>query len=448
VTLSLAGRLALAASGVLAAFLGLTGLTLDRAFREAAEAAVHERLQAQVYALLAAVEVDQRGRLSMPGLLPEVRFATPGSGLYARIVDGAGEVVWRSHSLVGMEVAFPSPLAPGGQRFRRVADGDLPVFSFGFGIAWEGPGGEEWPFTVSVAEDMAAFQAQVGGFRNRLWVWLGASALVLLLVQGSILSWSLRPLRRVASDLAAVERGEREELTGRYPRELERLTERINAFIRHERASLLRYRNSLGDLAHSLKTPLAVLRTAVDEGHGAEALARTVEDQVDRMQATVDYQLGRAATAGRAALAALLPVAPVAGKLVRALDKVYAGRGVRCELRVDTQAGFPGEEGDLMEVLGNLLDNAYKWSAGRVRLSAAMGEGGSLSVAVEDDGPGVPEDQMERVLRRGGRADPATEGHGIGLAMVHDIVSAYGGRIAIGRGELGGAAVRVSLPAG
>ncbi len=441
---SLAARLLAAATAVLAAFLVLTGLALDRAFRDGVREAQRARLEAQVYALLAALEVE-RGRVVMPPALPEARYATAGSGLYAEIAAPDGRVLWRSASAVGLDIPWPPGPDPGEAAFAtvRASDGQA-LFAYAFGVEWEA-GKRVVPLVVRVAEETAAYEAQVAGFRRSLVLWLGAATFVLLVVEALLLRWGLAPLRRLAREVAAVEAGERGAIAGSYPAEVQPLVDALNALIRSGRALIERYRNALGDLAHSLKTPLAVLRGAAEGREGPEALRATVADQAGRMQRLVDYHLQRAAAAGRSPAARAVAVAPVVGRVLATLAKVHAARGVRLENAVDEGVRFLGDEGDLMEVVGNLADNACKHGGGRVRVSAETdAQGRLLALTVEDDGPGIPEAARAALLERGVRGDTRTEGQGIGLAVVREIAAAYGGGVAIGRSAaLGGARVTV-----
>jgi two-component system, OmpR family, sensor histidine kinase PhoQ len=293
---------------------------------------------------------------------------------------------------------------------------------------------------------------QIRAFRERMWWVLGGLGLLLLGFQVALLRWTLKPLRRVARDLARVERGESERLTGAYPAELRGLTEGLNEVIEGERFQRARYRNTLSDLAHSLKTPLAVMRNQLDAGDGSEELRRVVSDQVARMNDIVAYQLSRAATQGHATFAAPLPIERPAEEIVAGLEKVYRDKNVLCEFDIDARARFHGETGDLMELLGNLLENAFKWTRHRVVLTVRRtgpigARRGGVDFIVEDDGPGIAPDQVERVLQRGVRGDERVQGHGIGLAIVQDIVAAYGGDLRVGHSEqLGGAEFEVVLP--
>lgn len=451
--MSLNARIILAASLVLAIFLALTAVALDQAFRDSARTARQERLLGQLYLLIGEAEVDEDGQLSLPEQLSEPRFGQPGSGLYATIVQGKGKEIWRSKSALNVAIPPSPPLAVGKSSFSRQTgvDGEE-FFVYRMGVSWS-EGKRRFSFSFSVAEDLAAFDAQLARYRGSLWGWLAAMALLLVLAQAALLRWGLRPLRRVADEIRAIEGGQKERLESNYPSELRALTENLNGLLQRERAQRQRYRDALGDLAHSLKTPLAVMRGALQNPRhgvreeGAEgALARTVEEETARMQRIVDYQLQRAATAGPSTrLASPVEIGPVAQRVVASLDKVYRDRQVRAEVEVPQGLAFHGDQGDLLELLGNLLDNAYKWCGGRVRLSAS-GEGQNVILVVEDDGPGIPAGERDAILQRGARADQSTPGQGIGLAVVASIVQAYRGTIEVGESAQGGARITVSLP--
>lgn len=447
--LSLNARLSLAAGLVLVAFLGLTGLALERAFRQAGLAAVADRLQGQVYTLLAAAEVAADGSLIMPPALPDPRLDSPDSGLYARVIDPGEAVLWQSRSLLGSRIPFPSPDADGIPVFAGVTAADgRGLHALGFSVQWEVGNVGARRLVFQVAESRAVLAHQLEEFRHSLWGWLGAAALALLLVQGAVLRFGLAPLRRVAVELADIESGSRERLSADYPRELRALTARINGFIASGRERLERSRNALAALAHSLKTPLAVLRSLQDGDPGRAEVRRVLAEQTESMHRTIDYQLQRAAAGGPTPLAPAVGVAAVIGRLRDSLLKVYADKSLSLRVDVADSARFYGDEGDLTEVLGNVLDNACKWARSRVRLTAAASTSpDALELTVEDDGPGVPPEQAGSVLGRGVRADPATPGHGIGLAVVRDIVvEVYGGEVNIGASDLGGARVSIRIP--
>lgn len=450
--LSLNARLLVAASLVLAAFLGLTGLTLDRAFRNSALAAVQERLQTQIYALLAAAELGSSSQLTLPETLPEARFSTPGSGLYAQVVRDDGVLIWRSHSMLGVNIPFPLVEAPGVPEFLEANASDRsPVFVLGFAVDWELDQKALRRYSFFVAESRDAFDAQVGRFRRSLWGWLMAAALVLLAVQGAILRWGLAPLRQVAREINEIESGHRAQLEATYPRELRSLTTNLNALIESSNRHLKRYRNALGDLAHSLKTPLAVMQSTIETEASTEELRGTFSEQLERLRRTVEYQLQRAVASGRTALMAPISVQSVAEKLVETFQKVYAETPKSFELWLDGAVQFYGDEGDLMEILGNLIDNACKCSRQRVRISGYVmpersARRSAVVLAVEDDGPGIPVEKRAAVLERGVRGESGSAGQGIGLAVVRDlVVDVYGGSLNFETSSLGGARVEAMI---
>ena len=444
---SLHSRLLLAASLVLAGFLGATGLALDKAFRVSAEAAMQDRLQSHIYALLAAADEDENGRMIPAQELPEPRFSKPDSGLYAIITRHDGQSLWYSGSLTGRDMGVTGQQQPGERSFSRLDRSGLQLYALAFGVAWEDYAGTESLYTFTVAEDTNVFQTKIDSFRSTLWRWLGGMAVVLLLAQGIILRWGLRPLRTVTADLQKIEKGRADRLDGHYPKELTGLTSSLNSLIEHSKAVQIRYRNSLDDLAHSLKTPLAILQSSdVDSRSDPDANHSLVREQVERMDAIISHQLQRAAVSGRTTLAKPVPVGRVMERLVRSLDKVYREKQVTVNLELEPSATFTGDEADLTEILGNLLENAYKYCNGavRVRVSTAQHADG-VEISIEDDGPGIAAEQVDTLLQRGKRMDESIPGQGIGLSMASEIIAVYGGQLTFSASPLGGTLLRVSF---
>lgn len=446
---SLHSRLLLVASLVLASFLGLGALALDQAFRTSGEEAMRERLQGQVYLLLGAATEDAEGRMRLPDTLPDPRLSNPDSGLYAQVTGENGEYVWKSFSLIGREMVFLSQQGAGVRHFVKKRFNGEEFYLINFGVLWEDLQGRELAYTLAVAESTRGLLEQVEAFRARLMYWLGGAAVLLLVAQGLVLAWGLRPLRKAEADLHRIESGEIEAIGGRFPRELQGLINNINLLIRNGRASRDRYRNSLGDLAHSLKTPLSVLRGAAESGD-RERLKLAVEDEVSRMDEIVQYQLRRAAASGAAQPGVSVPVSPLIERLAATLAKVYSEKGVDCRIEVADALRFVGDSGDLMEILGNLMENAFKYGHSQVRVGASilpdsMGVDSVIRVIIEDDGPGIPVEDREDVLNRGARMDQRIPGQGIGLSVAKEIIRLYGGSLQIGESQLGGAAVTAIL---
>ncbi|WP_456403898.1 ATP-binding protein [Thiolapillus sp.] len=435
-------RLLVAATIVLAGFLGITGWALEAAFRESSKTALQEKLQSHVYGLLAAADVDTQGKMQLPEHLPEPRFSRTDSGLYAFVTMQQGRLFWRSPSSLGMLIPHLPTLAVGQTRFQRM-DG---LFVFSHAVEWEDDRGSAEAFVFHVVEQAQAFDQQVQQFRYSLWLWLVGLAVVLLLAQAMILRWGLGPLREVEKDLEAVKEGRAQGMRTSYPRELQGLTSSLNALMEHTARVQERYRNSLDDLVHSLKTPLAYLGSVLeDQDTSCAHLKDVAGEQLQRMDHIVQHQLRRAAVAARTTLVEPVLVAPVVERLLSTLEKIYAGKHLSVERSLAEDIVYSGDEADLMEVLGNLLENAFKYAKRGVSVSVRAEHG--LEILIEDDGPGIPSSQWERLLQRGKRADESVAGQGIGLAVANEIVTLYGGELQAGTSSLGGLKLRISFPA-
>lgn len=449
--ISINTRLLLASSFIMTGFLAITGITLDQAYRKNAEHALKDKLHSYVIGMISTIELQPDGNISPPQHLADIRYSIPFSGLYAEIRHNKRGIIWRSTSAYGRQIPFLTNLERGEKRFEaiRSTSGEN-LYCFSFGVSWDVTASRDQVYTISVAESPEVFNANLASYRQSLWGWLGTLGIILLIVQTIMLRWGLRSLREVSDDLKSIESGNKYYLEGSYPPEIRRLTDNINALLETQHEHLQRYRHTLGDLAHSLKTPLAMIRGSVESDDHADHQRQVVREQVEHMNEIILYQLQRAATAGRTALASPLEFIPRVEKIVRTLHKVNADKAVDCQLDIPAGTLFYGDEGDLMELIGNLLDNAFKWCQYSIRISAANAnerdrrEG--LRLVVEDDGPGIAADKIEEVLQRGMRADETTHGHGIGMAIVRDIVTAYGGKIQIARSELGGAKFDITFP--
>jgi len=444
---SLRARLLAGATAALVVFLALAAVALDRAFVDSAREGVAGELRSHVYGVLAAAEPAAGSGLRMPAQLPEERLGRPASGLYAWIVDARGATAWQSDSLLGAPPTA-APLSPGRSEFGEAKVAGTPALLYRYGFAFETEGNAGQSFTAAVALDRTGFDARVRAFRSTLAAWLGGAVLVLVVVLVAGLHWSLRPLRAVADEIRQIEEGRRARLEGDYPRELRAMTDNLNALIAQQARQHARFRDSLGDLAHSLKTPLAVMRAALE---GAPSPNPAMAEQLDRMHEIVEHQLRRAGAAGQPVFAAAVPVAATVERVAGALRKLYASRGIVFETAIDEDCLFRGDPGDLTEIVGNLLDNAGKWATRRVDVAVESLPGGGarhpgMRITVSDDGPGFAPDVNDATIARGVRADGRVPGQGIGLAVVRDIMALYRGQLQVANRPGGGACVSVEFP--
>lgn len=437
---SIRARLLLGAALVLLAFMAGAGLAVQRAHADSVQAVHFGRLQGTVYLLLAGAEVDDSGELVMPRELAEPRLALPGSGLYAGIYNVRRDQAWQSRSALGVSPPFRRSAEPGRWSYETVEAGGASYLAVTYAVRWTNRSGSS-PLVLSVLESTAVLDRELAVFSRTLWAWLGGAGLLLLAAQLLLLRWGLAPLRRVAAEIRRIESGAQAGIEGAYPAELSGLTDNLNTLIQQERVRQGRYKEALSFLAHSLKTPLAVLRGALSQ---PQALPEAVEQQVRRMDDIVQHQLARAAAGGAARFVPPLALAPVLERIRDALAKVHADKGLVFALECQSDLTWRIDEDDLFELLGNLLDNAAKWARQRVQVQLARVPQG-LRIVVEDDGDGFSD--TASVLQLHVRADERVPGHGVGLAVVNDLVASAHGQLTLARSALGGARVEIVLPA-
>ncbi len=440
---SISVRLLLAASVVLALFITITIYTIQSAVDIRSEQSQFARLQGQMYALLGVSDIDENGTVSIAvDDLPNPLMAQPMSGEYAEVRNSFEARAWASPSLT---TALPSDPegAIGEWRFNTEESPELgPLFVVRFAVEWQMNDGPAMPYQYVIASSSAKFNQQREEFNRNIWLAMLSMGGLMLMLMTLILAWGLRPLRKLSAQLREIEAGERDALPGRLPIELRPLTGSINTLIASERNRRKRYRNTLDDLAHSLKTPLSVLRninTADNASHGE------VSRQTDRMNEIVSYHIKRADAGSQRLLTPPLALAESVQRMVSTMKKVYAEQSIAFDVDIDPQTSARIESADWLEILGNLLDNACKYGASAVSISADTIEQ-ITRITIDDNGPGFPADAGDSLLDRGTRADTHKEGQGIGLAVSHELIENYGGELTLNRSPGGGARVSIELP--
>ncbi len=445
--MSLNKRILLSATLVLLIFIVGIALALDRAFHDSARLGVQDRMLAKLLMLMGDAEVEEDGRLDMPTNLLDTEFGRPNAGTYAYIVDQSRTIIWQSTSALNKKIPELILLDKGVKDFGQISMDGQVYFIYRYGVAWATETGG-YPLTFNVVTETTLFDAQIERYREDLWGWLSVMTLLLLVTQMLVLRWGLQPMRRVSTELSAIESGVQENVNGVYPSELKLLTDSINSLIDHERKQQKRYRNGLADLAHSLKTPLAILQGAAtarnDEQDKEKDREKTIREQIERMDNIIQYQLRRAATAGSSPGMRLVRLYPVVDRIVKTVRKAYHDKNLEISKDIDQTISVRIDEGDLMELLGNLVDNACKWCDRLIVVSARQNQD-QVIIQVKDDGPGIRENEITRILERGVRADQSIPGHGIGLAIVRDIIQVYGGNLSIEKNYPAGACITISL---
>jgi signal transduction histidine kinase len=447
--------LRLAAAALVSTLIAVTagGFALSHAFHRSVEAAFDQRLEALHRALVAALRVGRDGSIGLDRGLGDPRFDQIFSGWYWQVEDVGqegmtDEVVLASRSLWDQTLDVAGTPGSGPVAVRQIVDGPtegVPLRLVARTITLPDHNG---PLVVAVAADAAEIGLETRRFDRLLILMLGGLVLVATLLTLVQLRWGLAPLRRLSGDLDAIRAGRAARLDEQRPREVLPLVRAMNGVLDHDAEVVRRARAQAGNLAHGLKTPLTLLSADIaDLPEERRAAARR---QIDAMRLIVERHLTRASAAANAAvIGARTPIAPVAADIARSLERMFARRAPSVTIAVDLapDLDFRGERQDLEEILGNLMENACKWAAGRVRVSGAAIGDGMVLVAVEDDGPGLTPDQATAALQRGRRLDERVPGSGLGLSIVSDVVEIYGGTLALTASEeLGGLAARVTLP--
>jgi two-component system sensor histidine kinase PhoQ len=437
--LSLRLRSFAAALLALLIFIPLTAVTLEQAFNSSLSQSMLQQLRVQSLTLISEFELDSTdSQAVMPEQLYNDQFNIPGSGLYAFIQSHDG-VLWQSLSTLNWQQQ-PEFIAPetGTEIFIEDFIMQNSYFLYAYTAEFETDEGYQ-PVSFYILQDKQVFNTEKSKFANTLWNWLGLIALLLLILLLVSLNAALLPISRLNKQIRQAESGQLKRIDQRYPPELEKLKSSINHLLDTEQQQRSRYKNSLSDLAHSLKTPLAVLS-------GTAGLPEQAKEPISQINLQIQRQLKRAVAGTTSTFERAIPIQPVVDKLFNAMDKVYADKHLTLTHDIENQEfGFHGDITDLMEILGNVIDNACKAAAKQVRLSVLTNQS-KLQIHIDDDGPGIPKDKREQLLERGTRLDSYKEGQGIGMAVVTDLVSAYQGQLEIKQSDLGGAKVILIFP--
>ncbi len=408
--------------------LPLFGISLYKAFEIQAKLTEQQAMQAYSYNLLAASEIDN-GQLSFNGALAAPGFHLPDSGLYA-LIRNEQSLIWHSDSFINPAVPAQWPDSfVGESQFNQIRLNGEDHFNWQLKVEFEFAG-QVYPFTFHIIKNKQDYLLQLTIFEQSLWRWLIAIALIFTGLQFIWLFWFQQPLKKLSQEVEHIENGDKNRISENYPIEIASLNNSLNRLIQTEQQQRQRYKNTLADLAHSLKTPLAVIFNNSD-------VPQSIKPELDKINQIIGHQLKKAQT-GQSSWQQGCKVAPIAKAIITSLEKIYHQKSIQFKLNCTHNPVFYGAEADLYELLGNLLDNAAKACHQKVIIEISSSP--NLTLQVSDDGCGLSESQTQDILKRGHRADTYEAGHGIGLSIVQDLVSSYQGQLNInGKGPLGGA---------
>ncbi|WP_352625970.1 ATP-binding protein [Mesorhizobium sp. M0187] len=415
-------------------------------YRQASERGFDSLLSAHLFNLIGSVGVSESGQLTGAPDLGDLRFSEPNSGWYWSVEPASEGVHGNLHSS-SMTTTIPSPTVaevPFNSSFQRsystdgIGDEELQVFESEFVLDAKNRAAR-----FRVMGNKTELEHEIATFQGRLLTYLSLFGVGMIAINAIAILLGLQPLRRVRNALAQVREGTAQRLDGQFPAEIEPLANETNALIENNKRIVERSRTQVGNLAHSLKTPLAVL---INEGRAlGGAKGQLIADQAASMQKQVDHYLQRARVAAqRDSVVYRTPVTPLVQRMVRVLQKLKPDVSLSLTLPA-ADIVFAGEREDLEELVGNLLDNAMKWAMSTVAVSVTPAAAGLFELSIEDDGPGIPEDKARDVLKRGRRLDETKPGTGLGLAIVADLVNEYGGALALERSAMGGLKAVVRL---
>jgi len=449
---SLRGRLLVGTLVWIVASVALAGWGLSDLFRQHLSRQFFAELTLHMNQLTAAFNQDDAGGVAVSGL-SDPRFEQPFSGLYwqvDRLAEGTGKAIGllRSRSLWDQDLATPGPAAggeAGGRDLRYELEGPQGRYVTALVRTIRPPEGQD-SYRLIVAADRKILEEPIEQFGHILMLALGVLAAGLAMAAGLQVFVGLRPMVRLRRQLALVHDGHSARIQGRFPSEVQPLVDDFNAVLESNEAIVQRARTQAGNLAHALKTPLAVLANAAENQPGD--FGQLVRDQTAQAQRQVAHHLAQArAVVAAQAAGAKAPLGPVIEGLLRVLRKLYQDRGLEIALDdVPARLVFRGQEQDLQEILGNVLENACKWANRRIHVGVSAGPR-DVTVFIDDDGPGLRPEQRELIFQRGVRLDERRPGSGLGLSIVKDLVEVYGGDVHAEDSPLGGLRVALRLPA-
>ncbi|MEO1159061.1 MAG: ATP-binding protein [Pseudomonadota bacterium] len=447
---SLKFRLFAAAAICIVGALVLYWSVLSQIFEQHVSERLYKELEAHLNQLTTRLEASDRGEVAVTDTLDNPRFERPFGGLYWQVKTASGEV-YSSRSLWDQTIVAPAVQGRTGEisRHRDVKSNAGTLLLVGRTVVMKA-GAKDLQVRLIVAMDQNELTAARASFASDVSILVALLALFLFAAMAVQTLIGLRPLSTLRQRVSAISTNRRDVLDGQFPSEVEPLVAELNSLLSERTEMVDRARASASDLAHGLKTPLAILAAegrAIEEA-GHDRIAREINLQIGVMNRQIERQLARARARGQQRLVGHgTELKPAISKLIRAFRQLPRGREISWQ--EDIAAGLRADIDamDLEEVAGNILDNARKWADDKVIVSARAHGNNEVAIVIEDNGPGVPQQQSLSILQRGSRMDEETPGSGLGLAITQDILEIYNGRMDIGNLEPHGLKIEIFLPA-
>ena len=411
-------------------------LLIDFSYREELQKSAHHRLKLHIFNLLSVAEYQQ-GTLHLPAVLTNPGFNAEQAQLWAVVLDDQKNIIWQSLSLDNAPTHLPQSATVGHWLFATRFFNDIEYITTSYAITWE----NKQTYHLVVAEAANTLNALIIRFRTGLLVGFFIMTFMLLSIQFWVLNLAFRPIHTLEKEIIQLEKGQQAKLQQDYPLELSGVAKNLNALIEKEHCQREKYRGSMADLAHSLKTPIAIIKSELENIPNNT----TIHNAFMRINDTIEYQLRRAVISGHNLLSKGTNIQSTLNLVLSALEKLYKEKSIKIQYYVGQDLHFLGDENDLMEIFGNLLDNAFKHAKSKIVVSVSQ-EQHSLVIAIEDDGNGIDQEQGQGIFHRGKRLDETNQGQGIGLAIVQNIVDSYQGQIELSRSTMGGAKFTMTFP--
>ncbi|MEZ4703913.1 MAG: ATP-binding protein [Bdellovibrionota bacterium] len=442
---SFQSRFLLISSAVFVIFVLLMTALIERSYFYTLRSNLRTSMENQIYSLIGSIDYHDHEVETGNEVFLNPDFFDDAIKRYAYVLDSQGKVLWES-SKISSQIIDPSDLHINEWLFKRDHSQDGFSFVLAHQVEWIQSAQQTQTLTLVVYETPTEFQRYLRKFRHILWILLPAMGFLVILIQVVLIRWGLKPINTMGEQIKLVTQGSQEKILGSYTRELETLKQSINHLIEYEHIQYQQIKQSLRNIAHSLKTPSAVIETIIEKEDFDSSKKQAMQDQMNKIRSTVDYYLHRASLERKRLFVAPLRIHPLLTSLLSGLQKLYESKGIHLTWDCKEETHVSMEKEDFMECFGNLIENAFKYCTSKISVRVENKEHQAFFV-IEDDGPGISETLKEKIFQRGFRIDESVEGQGLGLSIAYELIQTYRGSIEVSSSQTwGGLCLRISIP--